>query len=65
MTMAIQQDSTQIHISHAHGIHLSHKITPLKKQLSSQSCTNDEEHITANVEKDKMKHYMLQALEVY
>jgi hypothetical protein len=60
VVVALQQDNTQII--------LSHKITTQIKQISTQSYINSEGHVTANeynTEKDKMKLSLIQALETY
>jgi hypothetical protein len=71
ITTTIQHTNTQVTYTQ---IHISHKITPLKtnrteKQISSQSYTNSEGHITENdysVEKgEELKRSLIQALEAY
>jgi hypothetical protein len=45
---ALQQDNTQICKSHAHQIQILHKNNTAKKEISSQSYTKSEGHITAS-----------------
>jgi hypothetical protein len=73
--VSLLQYNTQIHKSHTqYTIHISHEITPLKrnkrnkeKQVRSQSYTNSEGHHTAseyNAEKgEEVNLSLIQALE--
>jgi hypothetical protein len=70
ITTTIQHTNTQV----TNTVHISHKISlktnkqNKENQISSQSYTNSEGHITANeysVEKEKKKLSPIQVLEAY
>jgi hypothetical protein len=68
VAVSLLQYSTQTHVSHTH-ITQNNTTKNKQKQISSQSHTNSEGHITANehsVEKGKdIKRSLIQALEPY